>query len=527
MTRKYTTLSALYLLLCSAVATAQQPLAQAGNNGKLLYNTYANEGESNAVNRIPDFSFAGYKGGGVRLPVVAVKQTLQPSPGDNREKIQAAIDAVSALTPNAAGQRGAILLRKGSYEVSGPLYIRKDGVVLRGEGQALNGTVLKATQQAQHTLIIITGEGKGYQFDKNAVVNITAPYIPVGAVQIEVANAAAFSVGDDIVVERTPNQTWIDDLQMAQYGWKAADYHVRFERRITAIKGNTLTINVPMVDVLQARYGSGQVYKATAVGRIQQCGVEQIRLESTYSSDTAEDHAWKGVMLQRATNCWVKQVTARYFGYACVSIEGESVYNTVEECAMTAPVSITTGGRKYSFNIGQGAAFNLFTRCYTQGGRHDFVTSSRVPGPNVFLDCYATDTHADIGPHHRWATGLLFDNVYGGQIRVRNRKASGTGHGWSGAQTLFWNCCSYKEDLMVDSPKGARNWGIGNSAKKFNGDGYWENKDKTVTPRSLYIQQLQDRLGTAAVNNVIPPTQRRDNIWKQLEQWKGESTLKL
>ena len=59
-------------------------LISLGSDGKLKYNKYANEGETNSVNSIPDFSLAGYKGGGVSLPVVAIKKTLTPVAGDCR-----------------------------------------------------------------------------------------------------------------------------------------------------------------------------------------------------------------------------------------------------------------------------------------------------------------------------------------------------------------------------------------------------------------------------------------------------------
>jgi hypothetical protein len=61
-------------------------------------------------NRIMDFSQAGYGGGGVRLPVSPVAVTLAPSGGDDTPAIQAAIDQVSAMPPDARGFRGAVLL---------------------------------------------------------------------------------------------------------------------------------------------------------------------------------------------------------------------------------------------------------------------------------------------------------------------------------------------------------------------------------------------------------------------------------
>src|ERR1700694_412019 len=65
-------------------------------------------------NRIMDFSFAGYRGGGVKLPRVAVAKELGPEAGDNTARIQAAIDEVSAKAPNSDGVRGAVLLRPGT-----------------------------------------------------------------------------------------------------------------------------------------------------------------------------------------------------------------------------------------------------------------------------------------------------------------------------------------------------------------------------------------------------------------------------
>ena len=52
---------------------------------------------------------------------------------------------------------------------------------------------------------------------------------------------------------------------------------------------------------------------------------------------------------------------------------------------------------------------------------------SQTPGPNVFLDSIATNAYSDIGPHHRYATGQLYDNISGDNINVRNRYNSGTG----------------------------------------------------------------------------------------------------
>lgn len=507
------------------VGFSQAPLVSL-QNGQLVYNKYANAHQTNVVNQIPDFSNCGYRGGGVKLPDVPVVKTIQPVSGDCRALIQSAIDSVSALTPDANGRRGAILLKAGIYAVDSSLFIKAGGVVLRGEGNGLTGTVLIATKQLQHNFIILQGAGNNYGEISGSRVHIADTYVPVGTKTITVPAGHTFTAGNTIVIQKTPNDAWIDTLDMRQYGWTAAQYRITFERQVVAVQGNTLTLDIPIVDPIEQTYGGADVYRSNVTGRIKECGVENMRLESDFISDTSENHGWVAVYLARVENSWVKNVVAKYFGYSCVYILGQSRNNTVQDCANIDPKSVTTGGRKYSFNMDGYATGNLFQRCMTWGGRHDYVTGARVTGPNVFLDCVAENTFDDIGPHHRYSTGLLFDNIYGGRIRVQNRGASGTGHGWAGAQTLFWNCRSVKSDFEVESPPTARNWGIGCIGLVQVNTGYWESWGTNVIPRSLYLQQLEERMGTQAVNNIATSGQLqntlRDSLRARATQIAGE-----
>ncbi|MBT7298486.1 MAG: hypothetical protein HN849_03180, partial [Victivallales bacterium] len=137
-----------------AAEPASSKLAKVGENGRLVYTPWNEQGD-----RIPDFSTCGYKGGLVAIPDMPVQRTLKPADGDNRERIQLALDELAAL-PLKDGVRGALLLKRGRYPVEGQLYIRASGVVLRGEGDGEKDTVLIATQRKQHTLIKIGGTGR-------------------------------------------------------------------------------------------------------------------------------------------------------------------------------------------------------------------------------------------------------------------------------------------------------------------------------------------------------------------------------
>ena len=503
------------------------------DQGELTYVPFAMQGQSNEVNTIPDFSSAGYMGGGVSLPTdIPVMATVIPEQGEDAQRIQAAIDLVSALEPDQNGFRGVVLIKAGHYSLENILLIRESGVVLRGEGQDLNGTVLHSNPRLNHSVISILGSG-GISRDAESEQLIISDYVPVGSISFEIEDASNYTLGDKISVTRTPNQNWVDELGMDQLtlcqgkvdctGWTPSSYIIDHEREVTAISGNTITIDIPIVDVIEDQYGGGRITKIKSSRRISQCGIENMRIQSFYKSNTDEAHAWTAVRLSDSENCWVKEITGQYLAYSTVNID-DANFVTVQDCAYINPKSQVTGGRRYSFAIQEGLG-NLFQRCYANNGRHDFVTGSRVAGPNVFLDGLAESARSDIGPHHRWATGTLFDNISGGSTRVWNRGNSGTGHGWSGAQTMFWNMDSYTGEFRVDSPHGSMNWGIGCVGTNQTGDGYWESWGEKVQPRSLYLQQLEDRLGEAAVDNVIMPEQKSEVIYNLLSAWAGQGSI--
>ena len=133
----------------------------------------------------------------------------------------------------------------------------------------------------------------------------------------------------------------------------------------------------------------------------------------------------------------------------------------------------------------------------------------------------------DSGPHHRWATGTLFDNVKDTLLRVQNRTDSGSGHGWAGAQQLLWN--SELSEFVLQAPPYAMNWAVGVIGQRIDGrfspdetDGIIQNTGRHVKVRSLYLQQLKDRLGEQAVHNITLPAQRSRPIWDDLAAWAGE-----
>lgn len=189
---------------------------------------------------IPDFSTAGYRSGGVALPDVPVRRTLAPvtGGGDDRDRIQAAIDEVSQLPRNERGLRGAVLLQRGQYRVNGTVLIAASGVVLRGEGPDVNGTVITATLPKQHTVIEVHGAG-ALELEETSRQAIVDARVLAGARSFRVANAAGFKVGDRVVVHRPSTREWIAVLGMDKLtespkpgvkNWSPGGFDLRHDR---------------------------------------------------------------------------------------------------------------------------------------------------------------------------------------------------------------------------------------------------------------------------------------------------------
>lgn len=500
----------LVLMFLSKESIAQTTsLISVDSNGKLIY-TPDSKG-----NIVPDFSGVGYMNSELPIPTVAVVKTVNAVLGDNLANIQNAINEVSILTPDSNGFRGAILFKAGTYTISNSITISASGIVLRGEGFDGIGTNFVATKTSQHNLINFVG-ASGTSINSSSTKAITNAYLPIGTKQVTVASGHTFIVGDAVFVHRIPNDAWISLLGMnllTSYdplatNWVASSYDLYSQRKVTAVNGNLITLDAPIMDIIDPIYSTGELMKYTD-SRIQKCGIENMRISSNYVSDTDENHGWEAISFDKILNGWARNLEVYYFGYSAVHINSTASWITVDSCKMLDAKSIITGGRRYSFNVdGQR---NLVQNCTTRRGRHDYVNGSRTCGPNVFYNCIATIQNSDIGPHHRWSTGILFDNIVGnGSQDVQNRLDSGSGHGWSGGQIMFWNCTAGKM-IVQDPPGDQRNWAIGCKSSQITNVGDWttellgtiESKGTFIAAiPSLFQAQLNERLISLSVNEI-------------------------
>lgn len=514
-------------ILCWLIAVntfAQKGTSQwvyRGANGKLVYKT------TPTGDKIMDFSQAGYMGGGVALPVVPVKCLVKSSGGyDDTQLIQNAINQVAAM-PLKNGFRGAVELAPGVFICSGPIILSTPGIVLRGTGSGIGRTTIKMVGSPHTAIIIGRGNinvplGKTERSDSDIVNTtktlITDAYVPSGAIAFTVADASGFAIGDTIAINRPVTENWVHFMgmdNMTREGkpqtWIKAGSRGISKRRITAISGNKLTVDIPLADSYDSRFLNPpgiEVAKVKSVSRVTQVGIENIHIQCPPLEIDYGHAPYAGIRVG-GDDCWVKNVfceetmNTTVLAGSRITMEKVIVKHTYPNLGASKPTDFSLEGSE-----------NLIDRCEITGGNTYFVwTSSLIPGPNVLLNCTFKGIGSRIQPHQRWATGLLVDNctVPDGGIDFMNRGAAGSGHGWTMGWAVAWNCVA--KTYIIQNPPGAVNWAIGcigkreQTARLFDSspvltEGNFDSYGFPVAIQSLYLAQLADRLGITGLRNI-------------------------
>lgn len=498
-----------------AAKGANSEWVYAGPDGKLVYKTTA------AGDRIMDFSHAGYMGGGAALPEVPARITVQPVEGDNTAVIQDAIDEVSAMGLEK-GFRGAVVLAPGDYTCSGTISIRTSGVVLRGSGSGAKGSTIKMVGGRHVAISVGRSRGQGRvpdagQESSTVKTSISDVYVPSGAACFTVADASGFAVGDTIEIRRPVTAAWVHFMQMDNLvrdgrpqTWIRAGTEITTERRIAAISGNRITLNVPLSDSFDAKHLNPPgtvVVKVTPPTMLTQVGVEHLHIQAP-PQHMSYTQAPYSAMRINGVDCWARDILIEETMNS-VSVGGRRI--TLERVAIRRTVPNVGASKPAEFapNAGQ----ILLDRCSGNGDNiWHAATGGRIAGPIVLLNCTFLGT-GHIEGHQRWMTGMLLDNckVPEGGIDFKNRGSMGSGHGWGTGWSVAWNCAA--KTYVIQQPLGAFNWMIGcvgqniPTPRPFDSSptlplGISDSPGTPVSPQSLYLAQLAERLGPQAVKNI-------------------------
>ena len=520
---KMTTICFLIFVSNSIQAQYESSILFHNNSDQLVYVSDTDG------NHIPDFSYVGYKNGEEVLPNVAVVRQISPVAGDNTAHIQAAIDEVEALSLNANGHRGALLLSPGEYSVSGELIINSSGVVLRGSGDgedaALNTIIIGAGNIPDERTLIRIGTNNKSGFGGQVAgtrQDIVSPYIPAGSRTIEVADASVYNIGDNIIIKHPSTAAWIEAVDNGGVGtdapWEPNTINLVFNRHITSIEGNKIQVATPIYDVLDRSLSQSYVYTYNGNSQLKECGIENLRIFVESSGVTGRDHVKVGINMIGVDNSWVQGVTILRVSDQGVKFDEATRCSVIDTKVldMHGPIS---GGWRYNFEVTDFCNNILFENCVASNGRHTFVANgaSDVNGI-VFTNCSSSGDYTRSESHRRWGQGILWDNITwtntnttGGILGLHNRGSYGTGHGWTVTNGVAWNIDAPSNQIAIQKPPIGQNYAVGCDAT-VDGDGpfshpagYIEGTGEDLLIQSLYLAQLEDR----TTHGILPDTPGR------------------
>lgn len=517
----------------SQTQTWQSQLVYSGAGGRLEYRADS-EG-----NRVPDFSYAGYKNGAVPIPTIAVVDSVSPIAGDNKLNIQNAINRVALRPLDANGFRGALLMKAGKYRVSGTLLLNASGVVLRGVGEgsdSTTNTILYATGDSiSQATVLIAGGGTGgsnssaWSGSLTSNVNIISDSVHVGDRTFQVTDASPFTVGDNIIVVHPKTTAWLSAIGFGGVPnntsyWAGQSLPIPYNRFITAINGTTITIDAPVFTTMVRSLSQSYIYKTNRSGILTNIGIENLRIDiiNPYNQASTIDgdenhHAQDAIWLGKIEDAWVRHCTTLHFVQSGFKTS-VATRVTIDSCTAIDPISIITGERRYNFNTYTASQLILFSNCYARYARHAYVSNgtSSVSGI-VFTNCISEGSYNSSEGHRLWSQGMLYDNFKDVNTKVSpssyvlglyNRGNYGSGHGWAAVHSVAWNCNTAASRIIIQKPPTAQNYAIGcigvvTGAGPFSQpQGYIEGTNSSgLNPPSLYKAQLAERLsGTTGVD---------------------------
>jgi hypothetical protein len=289
--------------------------------------------------------------------------------------------------------------------------------------------------------------------------------------------------------------------------WIRAGSVIRTDRVVDSVEGDRITLDVPLSDALDAKFTSAALVRYSFAGRITEVGVEGLRITAPFEDAPVFGPQYTALRMDAVEDGWARDLEIQETqngivigpGAKRLTLTNVSIRHSAPHTGSAAPADFALQGTQI-----------LVDRCRVAGeGTWPVVTQAQVTGPLVVLNF--TADHGGVAPHQRWATGLLVDGgKFPGGTEARpglgfsNRTTAGSGHGWDIAWAVAWNVSS--PFLLVQQPPGALNWCIGCVGQPVTlgstPNGIFDSPGRMVEPASLYVAQLRDRLGPAAVANI-------------------------
>lgn len=470
--------------------------------------------------RLPDFSYAGYHRGEASPPSYAVAVNVKDfgAKGDgNTDDTQAFKDAIAAV------KSGAILVPAGRYPITDFLYIRKSGVVLRGEGPDKSVLWFPKALQEIHPMAGVTTSGSpttAYAFDYGFVtlqgdsVEDTPSAVTAvakrGDAWIQVASAAAYKKGQDVVVQVQVTDSADKSLASFLYSDEPGDVGIgrtltRTVCRVMEVSGNKLRLDPPLPFETRLTWNPRVwIFKPG----VTESGIENLRFDfpDVPYPGHFKEQGFNPLELRAVSHCWVKNV---WFHNADMGVlfAGYASFNTVDGVIIDAYAGRGAAAGHHAFEFKQ--VFDNLATHFDLRVKFVHDLSVEEAHGNVYSSGKGVDLCFD---HHK---AKPYDNLYtdidaGAGTRLwTNGGGSGLGRpaaGWSS----FWNIrasspLSYPPDGY--GPKSMNLIGFTTTAASVtDSSGKWFEAiaPADLSPGNLHLAQLSKRLSATSAVREAP-----------------------
>lgn len=473
-------------------------------------------------NRIPDFSYVGYRRGDVPIPAIETLIRLEAAGGDETQRIQDAIDRVAGEPADSDGFRGAVELGPGVFEVSGTIEVDASGVVLRGAGpDAATGTTIRAVGvEPPRRDAVVLGSGIAGNWAAEVAgtrTRILTEVLEIGDRELQVSDPRGIAAGDTIVIVQQGTEEWMEAIDRGGTGtdpaWTTGSVPLVFNRYVESIEGDRLTIDAPLYMRLDAALAPAYLYKLDPRDIVHRVGLEDLSVEIVPEDPAGGRHAQNAVALTGVADAWVRNVVVTGFQRSGVVLQTAGRVR-IDSVVAARPAHAVETGYLYNFAAEKAVGQVLFTRCHAADGRHHFISNGMSwTSGIVFHRTTSTGAWAPSEGHRQWSMGLLFDGHVeldgpraGGSpilLGLYNRGDYGSSHGWSAVNSVAWNVDLAGGFAVIQKPPLGQNFGIGIRGGRVTGrgpfdhpSGYLEGVNREgLRPESLYEAQLAARLG--------------------------------
>ncbi len=359
----------------------------------------------------------GITGAGETIPnYTTVYATVTDTSGDSVSRIQAQLGG-AAEAYNGDGIGRVVKLGPGTFNISAQLFV-PTGVVLRGDGVDAGG-VMKTTIYYTGTDGNVVTFGHQWVAEETAVSTLAAN-ANKGSNQITLNNVSGFAVGQLVYIDQFTDDSfvwWHPDKHPpgVNRAWYCRDNRpIAQTNRITAINGNTLTLEHPLHMNFKTSLTAQAVYYSRAGwDRADWAGVEDLRTSHAVGTKC-------NVYFNLAYKCWAKHVEMDNMIGSAVGME-VCCNCEVRDCYIHDTAYPEPGGNGYGIDIRRGASDNLIENNIVI--RFDKVINGRsAGGGNVVAYNYMDDGYINSSPswvetglqasHYPFTSMMLFEGNY-------------------------------------------------------------------------------------------------------------------